>query len=115
MTQIEALAAMKRKAKVLSEFFTDEELTAFLEDRKITDEIPNPLPVDWVQTYTYDLRPSIYDALTSALTVAEQSTTRGGVSVTYADLFKIRKQFATASTISLVGRRYHACADIARY
>lgn len=115
MTQLEALAAMKRKAKVLSEFFTDDELTAFLDDRKIADEIPDPLPEGWVQTYTYDVRASIYDALTSALTVAEQSTTRGGVSVTYADLFKIRKQFATAGTVSLVGRRYHACAELPRY
>ena len=102
------LAAMKRKAKVLSEFFTDEELTAFLDDKKIADTPPDPLPVDWVQTYTYDIRASIYDALTSALTVAEQSTTRGGITVTYADLFKIRKQLATAGTISLVGRCHHA-------
>ena len=102
------LAAMQRKAKVLSEFFTDEELMAFLDDQKIADTPPDPLPEGYVQTYTYDIRASIYDALTSALTVAEQSTTRGGITVTYADLFKIRKQFATAGTISLVGRCHHA-------
>ena len=101
MTQAEALAAMKRRAKVLSEFFTDEELIGFLDDEKTADTPPDPLPVDWVQTYTYDVRRSTYDALTSALTVAEQSVSRGDVSVTYADLFKLRRQFATAGVVSL--------------
>lgn len=100
MTEAEALATMKRKCKVLSEYFTDAELSGFLSDRAIPDAPPDPLPDDYTPTVTYDIRRSTYDALTSALTVMEQSTSRGGVSVTYADLFKIRRQFATAGVIS---------------
>lgn len=95
MTEAEALAAMKRKCKVISEFLSDDELTGFLNDYRTgagTEESP----------YVYDVRHSTYDALTSALTVMEQSSTRGSVSVTYADLFRIRRQFATAGVIHCV-------------
>lgn len=94
MTDNEALAIMKRKCLVLKQFFTDEELAAFLAEYR-TGEGTELSP------FVYDVRRSTYDALTSALTVAEQSTTRGNVTVTYADLFSLRKQFATAGTISL--------------
>lgn len=101
MTDNEALATMKRKCLVLKQFFTDEELAEFLAEYR-TGEGTELSP------FVYDVRRATYDALTSALTVAEQSTTRGGVSVTYANLFSLRKQFATAGTISLVGRCHHA-------
>ena len=98
MTEATALETMKRKCKVLADFFSDSELVGFLNDYAVVDTPPDPLP-----TATYDIRRSTYDALTSALTVMEQSTTRGGVTVTYADLFKIRRQFATAGVINLCG------------
>ncbi|MBU2703683.1 hypothetical protein Ga0466249_004831 [Sporomusaceae bacterium BoRhaA] len=96
MTEAEALSKMKRKCLVLSQFFNDADLTGFLDDYK-TGEGTDASP------YVYDVRRSTYDALTSALTTMEQSTTRGGVTTTYADLFKIRRQFATAGVISLCG------------
>ena len=94
MTDNEALATMKRKCLVLKQFFADEELAAFLAEYR-TGEGTELSP------FVYDVRRSTYDALTSALTIAEQSTTRGNVTVTYANLFSLRKQFATAGTISL--------------
>lgn len=100
MTEAEALATMKRKCKVLSEVFTDADLIGFLNDYAVVDSPPDPLPDPYTPTATYNIRRSTYDALTSALTVMEQSTSRGGVSVTYADLFKIRRQFSTAGVIS---------------
>lgn len=87
MTQAEALAKMKRQCKILPDIFTDEELNGFLDDRK--------------SDAGYDLRRSIYDALGSALTVADQAFSRGGVSVTKYDLIKIRRQFGTAGAVSL--------------
>lgn len=90
MTEAEASETMKRKCKVLADFFTDSELVGFLNDYAVTSDTET----------TYDIRRSIYDALTSALTVMEQSTTRGGVTTSYADLFKIRRQFATAGVVS---------------
>jgi hypothetical protein len=96
MTEAEALSKMKRKCLVLSQFFNDTDLVGFLDDNKSgagTEAAP----------YFYDIRRSTYDALTSVLTTMEQSTTRGGVTTTYADLFKIRRQYATAGVISLCG------------
>ena len=93
MTEAEALSQMKRKCKVLAELFSDADLTGFLTDWRTGDGVDVP--------YEWDVRRSTYDALTSALTVMEQSVTRGGVSVTYADLFKLRRQYATAGVISL--------------
>ena len=83
MTEAEALAKMKRQCKVLSEALTDTELVGFLNDHR-TGADPD---------YTYDLRRSIYEALGSAMTVLDQQFSRGGVSYTRADLFKLRKQF----------------------
>jgi hypothetical protein len=103
MTETEALSKMKRKCLVLSQFFNDTDLAGFLNDYAVQDSPPSPLPDDYVATAVYDIRRSTYDALTSALTTMEQSTTRGGVTTTYADLFKIRRQFATAGVISLCG------------
>lgn len=99
MIEADALAAMKRKCKVLADFFSDAELVGFLNDYADPDEPPDPLPEPYIPTATYDLRRSTYDALTSALTVMEQSNSRGGVSATYADLFKIRRQFAIAGVV----------------
>lgn len=100
MTEATALETMKRKCKVLADFFTDSELVGFLNDYAVPDTPPDPLPDPYTPTAAYDIRRSTYDALTSALTVMEQSTTRGGVTVTYADLFKIRRQFASAGVVS---------------
>ena len=100
MTESDALSTMKRKCKVLADYFSDAELVGFLNDYSVPDAPPDPLPEEYQPTATYDLRRSTYDALTSALTVMEQSNSRGGVAVTYADLFKIRRQFSTAGVIS---------------
>lgn len=100
MTQTQALAAVKRKCKVLPEILSDEELIGFLNDYAVVDVPPDPLPENYEATAVYDIRRSIYDALGSALTVMEQSTTRGGITVTYADLFKLRRQYATAGVIA---------------
>lgn len=83
MTETEALAKMKRQCKVLSEALTDNELIGFLDDYR-TGADPD---------YTYDMRRSIYEALGSAMTVLDQQFSRGGVSYTRADLFRLRKQF----------------------
>lgn len=83
MTEAEALDKMKRQCKVLSEVFMDTELTAFLLDYRTGTE----------PDCTYNIRRSIYDALTSAITVVNQEEKRGGASWTRADLFKIREAF----------------------
>ncbi|MDT8901165.1 hypothetical protein [Anaeroselena agilis] len=95
MTAAEALATMKRKCLVLAEVFTDPQLTGFLDDHRTgagTDDDP----------YVYDVRRSIYDALTSAATVEHNSFSRGGVSISRTDFLRLRRQFATAGTISAV-------------
>lgn len=91
---------MKRKCKVLQEILSDDDLIGFLNDYAVVDTPPDPLPENYEATATYDIRRSIYDALGSALTIMEQSTTRGGITVTYADLFKLKRQFATAGVIA---------------
>jgi len=83
MTEPEALTQLKRQCKVLSLVMTDIELTGFLDDYK-TGADPD---------FIYDIRRSIYHALTSALTVMDQVMKRGGVDCTKADLLKIRKMF----------------------
>ena len=82
---------MKRLCHVLGDCFTDEELQAFADDRTTT--------VDTVSTV--DVRGAIYDALTSAATTEFNSMTRGGVSMTRPDFMRLRRQFASAGTVSL--------------
>jgi hypothetical protein len=101
MTASEALAALKRKCKILSDCFTDEELTGFLDDYKVADEPPNPLPDPYEPTYTYDIRRSIYDALTSAISALPASFSRGGVSYTSNDLMKLRAKFSAVGSVVL--------------
>jgi len=83
MSGSDALAQMKRQCKVLSNVMTDDELKGFLDDCK-TGIDPD---------FVYDVRRSIYRALTSAITVMDQSFSRGGVAVTKANLLEIRKMF----------------------
>lgn len=94
MNEIEALATIKRQCKVLSKVMADDELIGFLNDYK-TGIDPD---------FIYDLRRSIYSALTSAITVMDQSLNRGGVSNTKADLLEIRKMFRPKGVISVVVR-----------
>ena len=82
---------MKRLCHVLGDCFTDDELQAFVDDRTTV--------VDTVTTF--DIRGAIYDALTSAATTEFNSMSRGGVSMTRPDFMRIRRQFATAGTVSL--------------
>ena len=92
MTEADALATMKRKCAVLSQIFTDDILTAFLNDYEITE-------ADGV-TNDYNIRQAIYDALTSAMSTQPTSISRGGVTTTL-DLAKVRSQFATVGTVRM--------------
>lgn len=100
MTEVEALATMKRKCKILTEVFNDGELIGFLNDYAVKDPQPDPLPENYTPTASYDIRRSIYDALTSALTVVEDMMSRGGVYINRYDLIRIRRSYATAGVIS---------------
>ncbi|EIW20716.1 hypothetical protein SAMN04515679_1802 [Pelosinus fermentans] len=93
---------MKRQCKLLSEALSNEELIDFLNDYKVEDTPPDPLPDDYIPTATYNIRKSIYDALCSAITVVDQSFSRGGVSYTKADLFKLRRQYMTVGVVGCV-------------
>jgi len=90
MTESDALTQLKRQCKVLSKVMTDDELIGFLNDYKAG--------VD------YDVRRSIYHALTSAITVMDQIMKRGGVDSTKADLLEIRKMFRPRGVVSVVVR-----------
>ena len=82
------LAKMKRQCRVLADVFTDVELQGFLDDRTSGE--------------TINVRGAIYDALTSAATTEWNSMGRGSVSTTRVDFMRLRRQFATAGTITTV-------------
>ena len=86
------LAKMKRQCRVLADVFTDPDLQGFLDDRTTL--------VDSVSTV--NVRGAIYDALTSAATTEWNSMGRGSVSMTRVDFMRLRRQFATAGTITAV-------------
>jgi len=88
MTEAEALAKMKRLCRVLPNVFTDDELKGFLSDN-LADAV-------------YNVRASIYDALTSAATTEYNTIDRGNASETRTDFMRLRRQFSTAGTISAV-------------
>ena len=91
MIEADAIQAMKVGCLALKEIFTDEELVVFLNQYKVQTDTDT----------TYNIRRSIYAALTSALSVAEQSITRGGVSITKYNLSEIRSGFASAGTVNV--------------
>jgi hypothetical protein len=102
MNEIEALATMKRQCKILSKVMQDDELIGFLNDHKIDDIPPDPLPDPYIATATYNIRRSIYEALGSAITVLDQSFSRGGVSSTKVDLLALRKEFRPRVVTAIV-------------
>ena len=93
MTQADAITAMKTECLLLNDIFTDEQLIYFLTKYQSTDDSNNVI---------YNIRQSIYSALTSCITTEEQSLSRGGVSVTKADLFSIRKMYGSCGTAELI-------------
>lgn len=102
MNEIEALATMKRQCKVLSKVMQDDELIGFLNDYKVDDLPPDPLPDPYIPTATYNIRKSIYEALGSAISVMDQSFSRGGVSSTKVDLIALRKEFRPRVVTAIV-------------
>ena len=81
------LERMKRLCHVLAGNFTDTELQGFIDDRTVETVV--------------NLRGAIYDALTSAATTEYNSMSRGAVTQTRPDFMRLRRQFATAGTVSL--------------
>lgn len=88
MSEAEAIQSLKIECKLLADVFTDEELLYFLNKYKTDAE--------------YNIRKSIYDALTSALSVEAQYESRGGISVNRIDLIKVRNMYAQVSVVKLI-------------
>lgn len=87
MDEATALTAIKIECKLLAEVLTDEELLYFLNKHKTAAE--------------YNIRKSIYSALTSVITNEEQSFKRGSITSTKIDLLKLRNMYATFGTMEL--------------
>jgi len=84
MTEADALTAIKTECKILSDVFTDTELTYFLENNRTDDGTGTSV-------YVYNLNRAIYQALLSAITALPTSFSRGGVSSTRDDLKSLLK------------------------
>jgi len=87
MDEATALINIKTECKLLAEVFTDTELIYFLNKYKVDTE--------------YNIRKSIYSALTSCLSTEAQAFSRGSISVTNVDLIKLRNMFASSGTVGV--------------
>lgn len=96
MTEQEALAGIKIECKLLAEVFTDTELIYFLNKYKTTN-----IDLNLNSVTTYNIRKSIYDALTSILSTEAQYESRGDISMNRVDLIKVRNMFAQVSVIKV--------------